>query len=239
MMNPTTKSRSRGHWLVKLSGGLILAAVVIAALVYGPGLYNLFQLGKQLDQIYSENARLGGPWPRVSDACIACHGFEGNARAQGYPRLAGQPEAYLKKQLKAFASGERTDPAMTSLAASLSESNIDGLAAFFAKMTPKANTTFSADAGRVARGAELVKSKGCVACHGQQLEGKDLNPRLAGQGYDYLVDQLTRFKSGERKDASGAMPAIAAALSQQEIGDVASYLARPELAQSVPTSTGN
>ncbi|MCY4757132.1 c-type cytochrome [Pelomonas aquatica] len=236
MMNPTTKSRSRSRWLVSLSGGLILAAVVIAALVYGPELYSLFQLGRQLEQISRENERLGGPWPRVSDACIACHGFEGHARAQGYPRLAGQPEAYIKKQLKAFASGERSDSTMTTLAVSLSESDIDGLAAFFAKMAPQPNTTFSADAGRVARGEALVKTKGCVACHGQQLEGKDLNPRLAGQGYDYLVDQLTRFKSGARKDVSGAMPAIAAALSQQEIGDMASYLARPELAQAVPAS---
>lgn len=236
MMNSATKSRSRSHWLLRLSGGLILAAFAIAGLVYGPELYSLIQLGRQLEQISSENERLGGPWPRVSDACIACHGFEGNARAQGYPRLAGQPKAYLKKQLKAFASGERSDPTMTSLAASLSESDIDGLADFFAKMVPQTNATFSADAGRVARGEALVNAKGCVACHGQRLEGQDLNPRLAGQGYDYLVDQLVRFKNGTRSDASGAMPAIAAALSQQEIGDMASYLARPELAQAVPAA---
>lgn len=55
MMNPTTKSRSRSRWLVSLSGGLILAAVVIAALVYGPELYSLFQLGRQLEQISREN----------------------------------------------------------------------------------------------------------------------------------------------------------------------------------------
>lgn len=239
MMNTATKSRSRSRWLVRLSGGLILAAVVIAALVYGSELYSLFQLSKQLEQISSENERLGGPWPRVSDACITCHGFEGNARAQDYPRLAGQPKAYLKKQLKAFASGERSDSTMTTLAVSLSDSDIDGLAAFFAKMAPQPNTTFSADPGRVARGEALAKTKGCVACHGQQLEGKGLNPRLAGQGYDYLVDQLMRFKSGARNDVSGAMPAIAAALSQQEIGDVASYLARPDLVKSVSAPKGN
>jgi cytochrome c553 len=113
---------------------------------------------------------------------------------------------------------------MESLAASMSDREIDGLAAHFAKMTPLSNATFHADATRAARGEALVKANNCAACHGGKLEGKDVFPRLAGQGYVYLRDQLARFKSGARRDATGAMPAVAAALSDQDIEDVAQFL---------------
>ena len=77
----------------------------------------------------------------------------------------------------------------------------------------------------VAKIADLAKAKNCAACHGQQLEGKDDYPRLAGQGYDYLVDQLTNFKTGKRHDATGAMAAMAGPLSQQDIEDLAQFIA--------------
>jgi cytochrome c553 len=224
MMN-TVKTRSRTKKILVLSGWLLLAVVVAAGIVYGPELVGLYQLSKQIETISQDNTRLGGPWPRASDACIYCHGYEGNARAQTYPRLAGQPEAYLKKQLTAFASGERSDPNMTPLALSMSEREIDSFAAHFSKMSLQPNTTFQADAARAARGEAVAKANNCAACHGQQLEGKDAYPRLAGQGYDYLRDQLTRFKNGTRHDATGVMPAIAGPLSQQDIDDLAQYLA--------------
>ncbi|MFC4522419.1 c-type cytochrome [Cupriavidus pinatubonensis] len=223
--NTTTKSRGRGKRILVLGGALLLAAVVVGGVMYGSELYGLLQLGKQLDQISRADTRVGGPWPRVSEVCVSCHGYGGNARAQTYPRLAGQPEAYLKKQLTAFASGERSNPTMTSLAVSMSEHELDGLAAHFSKMTPLPNTTFQADPTRVARGEALVKANNCAACHGQQLEGKDLYPRLAGQGYGYLRDQLTSFKSGVRRDATGSMPAVVGALSQQDIDDLAQFIA--------------
>lgn len=168
---------------------------------------------------------MNGPWPRASDSCIYCHGFEGNAVTQAYPRLAGQKEAYLRKQLKAFASGERSDPTMTPFALSLSEHEFESMVTHFSQMTPLPNTSFHADAVRVARGEGLAKAKNCAACHGQQLEGKDVYPRLAGQGYDYLVDQLTNFKTGKRHDATGAMAAMAGPLSQQDIEDLAQFIA--------------
>jgi cytochrome c553 len=206
-------------------GWLLLAVAVVAGIAYGPDLYRLLQLGSEVDRIAEEDTRTGGTWPRPNDACIGCHGYGGNASAQTYPRLAGQPAAYLKKQLAAFASGERSDPTMTPLAASMSAPEIDGLATHFAQTPPMKNTTFHADAARVARGEALATANNCAACHGQKLEGKDVYPRLAGQGYDYLVDQLSRFKSGARHDASGMMPAVVGALSQRDLEDLAHYVA--------------
>lgn len=223
-MHTAHKPRSRQR-LLMVTGSVLVAALMVAATIYGPQLYGLFKFGKQIKQISAENTRLGGQWPRASDACIFCHGREGNARAQNYPRLAGQPEAYLKKQLKAFASGERSDPTMTSLALSMSDAELEGLAAHFAKMRPLPNTTFQGNPAQLARGEALLKANNCASCHGQQLEGKDVYPRLAGQGQAYLQDQLIRFKSGARHDASGAMPAIVAALSPQDIDDLAQFIA--------------
>ncbi len=225
MMNTKTQSPGRGKRILVVGGVLLSAALAVGGVMYGPQLYGLLQLGKQLDQISQEDTRIGGPWPRASDACVSCHGQGGNARAQTYPRLAGQPEAYLKQQLTAFASGERSNPTMTSLAASMSAHELEGLAAHFSKMTPLPNTTFQGDPARVARGETLVKAHNCAACHGQKLEGKDVFPRLAGQGYAYLRDQLARFKSGARRDATGSMPAVVATLSQQDIDDLAQYIA--------------
>ncbi|MFC6310676.1 c-type cytochrome [Paraburkholderia dipogonis] len=206
-------------------GGLLLAVAVAAGIVYGPGVYGLLRVSSEIDQISNDNARVNGPWPRASDACIYCHGFEGNARNQAYPRLAGLKQAYLRKQLKAFASGERSDPTMTPFALSLSEREFESLVTHFSQMTPSPNTTFHADAARVARGEALAKAKNCAACHGQQLEGRDAYPRLAGQGYDYLVEQLTDFKNGKRREATGAMAAMAGPLSQQDIEDLAQFIA--------------
>ncbi|TCW82917.1 cytochrome C [Burkholderia sp. SRS-46] len=225
MMKTTTKPRSRSKRMFILSGWLLLAVLVVTGIVYGPGLYGLLQLGKQVDQISQDDTRAGGTWPRPSEACIGCHGYGGNADSQIYPHLAGQPEPYLKKQLAAFASGERRDPNMTPMALSMSPREQESLVAYFSKTAPLPNSVFHADAARVARGDALVKANNCTACHGQQLEGRDVYPRLAGQGHDYLVDQLTRFKSGARHDATGAMPAVVRALSQQDIEDLAQFIA--------------
>ena len=142
-----------------------------------------------------------------------------------YPRLAGQTEGYLRKQLADFASGEREDPTMTPFALSLSEREFDAIVAHFSKMKPQPNKTFHADPVRVQRGEALAKASNCAACHGQQLEGKGEFPRLAGQGVDYLAEQLAHFKNGARRDSTGAMPAIAGTLSQQDIEDLAHYAA--------------
>lgn len=66
--------------------------------------------------------------------CAACHGADGISMIPMYPNLAGQKEAYLLKQLKAFKSGTRTDPVMGGQAAMLSDADMENLAAYFASL---------------------------------------------------------------------------------------------------------
>lgn len=73
--------------------------------------------------------------------------------------------------------------------------------------------------------AGKTKSKTCAACHGP--DGNSVSPefpKIAGQHYDYLVKVLTRYKTGERKDA--IMSAQAASLSRRDIEDLAAYFSQ-------------
>lgn len=66
--------------------------------------------------------------------CSACHGPAGVSTAAEIPNLAAQKEDYIKAQLMAFRAGDRKNPLMNAVAASLSDADIDNLAAHFASL---------------------------------------------------------------------------------------------------------
>jgi cytochrome c553 len=66
--------------------------------------------------------------------CAACHGANGQAPNPIWPNLAGQNAPYLIKQLKAFKSGERKDPLMSPQASTLSDKDMEDVAAYFASL---------------------------------------------------------------------------------------------------------
>jgi cytochrome c553 len=65
-------------------------------------------------------------------SCAGCHGANGISAVPTYPNLAGQKEAYLSKQMKAFKDGSRKDPTMNAMAAPLSDADIANISAFYA-----------------------------------------------------------------------------------------------------------
>ncbi len=65
-------------------------------------------------------------------SCNACHGANGISAIPTYPNLAGQKEAYLAKQMKAFKDGTRKDPTMNAMAKPLSDADIANLSAHYA-----------------------------------------------------------------------------------------------------------
>ena len=69
--------------------------------------------------------------------CSACHGVDGNSVNPLWPKLAGQHEAYLAKQIRAFRDGVRVDPTMAPMVSILKEEDIDDIAAFYASQKPK------------------------------------------------------------------------------------------------------
>jgi len=69
--------------------------------------------------------------PRLG-LCAACHGENGVATAPGTPNLAAQNREYLVAALRQYRAGERTAQAMRAVAGSLSDADIDALAAWYA-----------------------------------------------------------------------------------------------------------
>ena len=68
--------------------------------------------------------------------CSACHGMQGISLIPTYPNLAGQKAMYTKMQLVAFRDGTRKNPVMSPMAASLSDADIENLAAYYASLKP-------------------------------------------------------------------------------------------------------
>lgn len=66
--------------------------------------------------------------------CSACHGANGISSNDIWPNLAGQKEGYLIKQIKAFRDGQRVDPSMAPMVSTLSDQDVEDLAAFYAGM---------------------------------------------------------------------------------------------------------
>ncbi len=66
--------------------------------------------------------------------CAGCHGLNGIGLSQEFPNLAGQKQAYILSQLRAFKSGERKNPTMSAMAASLNDADMQNLAAYFSSL---------------------------------------------------------------------------------------------------------
>jgi cytochrome c553 len=68
-----------------------------------------------------------------SAVCAGCHGDKGQGVAPN-PALAGKPEADQVKALKDYKSGSRANPLMNGIAASLSDQDMEDLAAYYASL---------------------------------------------------------------------------------------------------------
>ena len=69
--------------------------------------------------------------------CMACHGQDGHGTTADYPNLAGQQEKYLVAALKAYKNGGRDNPIMKPMVATLSDTDIENVAAYYASLPCK------------------------------------------------------------------------------------------------------
>lgn len=97
------------------------------------------------------------------------------------------------------------------------------LSSLLLAVSASANEPAAAAKPDLAKGAK-ISSDVCAACHtADGSRGSPANPILQGQHADYLVKQLTEFKSGKRKNA--VMNGMAAPLSEEDIRNVAAFYA--------------
>lgn len=163
------------------------------------------------------------------EPCAECHGAEGTGKAAlRTPAVAGQPAAYLAKQLMDFRSGTRASPIMTPIAKSLSATQATEVSAFITALpSPPAIPGTHSEAGRQLAqvGKWDVGVPPCDKCHGP--DGRGIAPHfpiLSGQLAEYAIDALESFRNDTRRnDALGMMRRATKELSVEESSAVASY----------------
>lgn len=170
----------------------------------------------------------------LTGTCVTCHGASGNSANPIWPKIAGQNEKYLTKQMLDFKLGQeggRFNAVMQGMVAKLSEKDIRDVAAYYASQSGspgKAEKKYVELGQRLYRGGDRERGiSACAACHGPAGRGnQDAGyPVLSGQHADYTAAQLKAYRDGSRSnDANGMMQDIAKTLTDADITAVASYI---------------
>ena len=77
---------------------------------------------------------------KAAEVCASCHGVDGNSPAPNFPKIGGQYRTYIAKALKDYKSGNRTDPIMAGMAASLTPADIENLAFYYSSLPGTMNS---------------------------------------------------------------------------------------------------
>ena len=144
-------------------------------------------------------------------ACVACHGAAGNSTITQNPKLAGQHDAYIQKQLHDFKGPGRNNAVMTGIAKALGEDDVRNIAAFLEQQKPAPGS--ARNKNTVDLGKKIYRA-GIPAQYA----------RIAGQHQDYTITQLTNFRTGTRAN-SAQMTAVGKRMSDEEMQAVADYIA--------------
>lgn len=168
---------------------------------------------------------------KAVNLCSTCHGPRGVSTSPEFPTLAGQHQAYLIAQMKAFRDRSRADKEaheyMWGIAAQLDDAAIEGIARYYSMQPPP--PARPVNEALAVQGSELfhrgIPNRGipaCATCHGQNAEGDAEKPRLAGQHAKY-VDKQLRYIQMEQRDALTMRGAVKY-LSNVEKEAVAAYV---------------
>jgi cytochrome c553 len=170
--------------------------------------------------------------------CGACHGADGNSAVPSFPKLAGQGEKYLIKQMNDIHEGRRVVLTMAGVLDNMSQQDIADIAAYYASQT---GTIGQAKADLVELGERIYRAgnseigiAACTACHSPTGAGNAPAgfPKLGGQHAEYIEAQLKAFRTGAEEPEKGRandgetriMRDIVSRMSDLEMRAVASYI---------------
>jgi cytochrome c553 len=185
--------------------------------------------GLALAPAWAADAQAGREKARAGK-CFDCHGENGVAAVSGYPNLAGQHPAYLRKQIADFRSGARKSPFMNIVASEVKEEDLDDIVAWFAALPRERPAPVALPAAHklYQEGDAARALASCASCHGATGLGlADGNvPAVAGQQMFYLREQLLNWHLGLRNNSAGrSMNRAADPLTEAEIEALARYMA--------------
>jgi cytochrome c553 len=153
--------------------------------------------------------------------CAYCHGVDGNGKRPEIPKLAGQNPVYLLDQIEKFSTGERKERVMQELSASFAPEDKVKIALYYASVKTKPS---GGDPDRARKGQSIFHNH-CVGCHGVDGRGKEGYARLAGQQPQYVVKMLREFRDRTGRRSNPWMTAVALHLSDDDMRNVAAYVA--------------
>lgn len=168
----------------------------------------------------------------TSQICQGCHGVKGNSVSELIPKLAGQYESYIVKQMENYLTGARVHELMNGAAAPLSEQDIADIAAYYASQ-PKMKGDGSAPNKKgeklYLKGNAAEKVMTCLFCHGEGGKGLaaeiSMYPVVGGQHKAYLLKQLRDFREDDRNNSpSIVMNKTVRGLSDSELEALAEYM---------------
>jgi cytochrome c553 len=171
-----------------------------------------------------------GPAPTQSRQrlvpCLACHGEKGQSEQPGVPSLGAQPAFYVMVQLYMFREKMRTVEVMNAVTQGLTDDDLRRMADAIAKLPPPRPVEEPGDPARLERARALIQQNRCNFCHNPDFSGAQQAPRLAGQREDYLVKALREYKNNTRRGYDPAMAEVLYPISDEQILDLAYFLAR-------------
>lgn len=168
-------------------------------------------------------------------SCESCHGTDGVSTQTDIPTIAGIPEWNLSDQMFQYLDGRPAKTVnyvlgdtsktgdMLSIVESLSEDQIEDLAAHYAELPfVRAQQPFDAD---LAAAGKVLHDKSCARCHADGgSDPFDEASILAGQKKGYLLASMMEYKNGQR-DADKSMVDAIKAMSDDDIKAVVEYYA--------------
>lgn len=149
--------------------------------------------------------------------CSACHGMNGVPINATTPIIWGQTEYFIVKQLHDFKSGDRESQIMAPMASTFTPADLRPVARYFASKSWPARTA------PVAAATPPDGMAVCQICHQPNFVGALPAPRLAGQSYEYLAEQMRKFANGERTN-NADMVKLMQGLSENERDAMARYI---------------
>ncbi len=164
--------------------------------------------------------------------CIGCHNIPGYQASfpeiYKVPKIAGQNAKYIVSALTAYRKGERRQPTMRAIAASLSDQDMADAAAYYEQLGKGSEAPATA-AEPPAAVAKLLAQANCSSCHGGNFS-KPIDPsypKLAGQHADYLYVALKAYQTDHNPlvgRSNAIMMGMARPFTHAEIKAIAAYL---------------
>ena len=176
----------------------------------------------------------------LAQTCNGCHageGYRNPSPVYNIPKIGGQHADYIVTALKAYRSKERSHGTMQAQAASLSDQDMQDIAAYYAAMNGNSKPILvNADLAKLGK----EKSATCATCHGATGNGDQPGfPKLAGQYDSYIVQALKDYRAaaqtqGKEGRNNAVMTGFASGLSIDDIEALAAWYASQEGDLSAP-----